>query len=142
MLTLTINIEGDGDSDLEYALEEVARLVRLGCTSGNNSNGTGNFNFDITGEAKKDPPIVIGGRFRVLDTLVNHVYPNAPKVAVGSLCKIIERVRFNENKNIVSAEDDDGWHLYRVGLYHPLTHEAQGEAVVFLVTAADYEMLD
>ena len=46
-LELTIQIEGETESDLEYALEEVTRLVREGYSHGFNSNDTGSFNFDI-----------------------------------------------------------------------------------------------
>ena len=46
-LELTVQIRGETESDLEYALEEVLRLVREGYNHGFNSNDTGEFNFDI-----------------------------------------------------------------------------------------------
>lgn len=50
MLTLTVEIEGKNEGDLELALQEVTRLVGEGYTSGNNSNDTGSFRFTVTGE--------------------------------------------------------------------------------------------
>lgn len=51
MLNLTIKIKGHTGSDLEYALEEVKRLVSEGFHWGFDSNSTGKFNFQIKGSA-------------------------------------------------------------------------------------------
>lgn len=53
-MLLNITIEGDSTSDLEMALDEVRRLLAQGCTSGNNSNDTGRFSFDVSGENPDD----------------------------------------------------------------------------------------
>ena len=50
MKTFTVTIDGDQSSDIEIALEEVKRLVEEGYTSGLNSNDTGRFSFESTGE--------------------------------------------------------------------------------------------
>ena len=42
---LTITIEGRDDGDMEYALDEILKLVQDGNTSGFNSNDTGAFRF-------------------------------------------------------------------------------------------------
>lgn len=53
MLTLKIEIKGKTDSDLEIALDEVARSVARGNTSGADSNDTGRYSFAISGEAEE-----------------------------------------------------------------------------------------
>jgi hypothetical protein len=55
VLILTIEIAGHDWNDLEYALEEVTRLVRETYTSGTNANDTGGFTFDISGEPEASP---------------------------------------------------------------------------------------
>lgn len=44
---LTVEVIGSDDSDLEFGLEEVLRLVKEAYSSGHNSNGSGSFNFSI-----------------------------------------------------------------------------------------------
>lgn len=44
---LTVEVVGADDSDLEFGIEEVLRLVKEGFTSGHNSNGSGQFHFSI-----------------------------------------------------------------------------------------------
>lgn len=44
---LTVEVIGTDDSDLEFGLEEVSRLVKEAYTSGHNSNGSGRFHFSI-----------------------------------------------------------------------------------------------
>jgi len=44
---LEIKIEGNDICDLEYAIDEVRRLVSEGYKEGFNSNDTGSFHFDI-----------------------------------------------------------------------------------------------
>lgn len=46
-MKFTLNIQGDTQGDLETALEEVLRLVSEGYLAGQDSNETGNYNFDI-----------------------------------------------------------------------------------------------
>lgn len=50
MKTFTIEIKGNTQSDIELAIEEIARLVSQEFLSGFNSNDTGSFTFDSTGE--------------------------------------------------------------------------------------------
>lgn len=50
MLELKVEITGATTSDLELALEEVQSLITNGNTSGFNSNETGRFRFDVSGE--------------------------------------------------------------------------------------------
>lgn len=50
MLKLKIECSGKTFRDLELALDEVKRLVAQEYLSGFNSNDTGRFTFDITGE--------------------------------------------------------------------------------------------
>lgn len=52
-LKLTVEIEGDTYNDLEIALDEVRRLLGQECTSGGDSNDSGRFSFEITGEEKE-----------------------------------------------------------------------------------------
>jgi len=54
MMNLAITIEGRTESDLEFALQEVTRLVGEGYTSGGNSNDTGSYSFNVSGE--EEPP--------------------------------------------------------------------------------------
>lgn len=49
-LKLIVEIEGDSDGDLSLALDEISRLVGEGCLSGGDSNDSGRFSFEITGE--------------------------------------------------------------------------------------------
>lgn len=44
---LTVEVVGADDSDLEFGLEEVLRLVKEAYSSGHNSNGSGSFSFSI-----------------------------------------------------------------------------------------------
>ena len=44
---LTLEVVGADDSDLEFGLEEVLRLVKEAYTSGHNSSSTVSFNFSI-----------------------------------------------------------------------------------------------
>lgn len=46
----TITVTGESQSDVEIALEEVLRLVREGYLHGHNSNETGEFFLESTGE--------------------------------------------------------------------------------------------
>jgi len=48
MLTATIELHGETETDIELALDEVRRLVGEGFTSGHNSNDTGKFTFNIS----------------------------------------------------------------------------------------------
>lgn len=50
MLKLTAEITGRTVADLELALQEVQRLVSGDFTSGANSNDTGGFSFNVSGE--------------------------------------------------------------------------------------------
>lgn len=50
MRTITINAEGKTDNDLELAVEEALRIIKSGCTSGMNSNDTGSYDFQISGD--------------------------------------------------------------------------------------------
>lgn len=50
MLQLKVEITGATTSDLELALEEVQSLITNGNPSGINSNETGRFRFDVSGE--------------------------------------------------------------------------------------------
>ena len=54
MKTFTITIKAKSEGDAEMALEEVARLIGQGNTSGFNSNETGSFDFDSDGEFDED----------------------------------------------------------------------------------------
>jgi hypothetical protein len=47
---LTLTIEGLDDNDLEFALEEVMRIVKAGLSTGYDKNETGAFYFRITEE--------------------------------------------------------------------------------------------
>ena len=54
MLKGTINVEGKSIGDIELALEEALRVIKTsGCHSGMNSNDSGSYNFQITGD--EDP---------------------------------------------------------------------------------------
>ena len=50
MLSITINAEGKTDSDIEIAVEEALRNIKAGNRSGMNSNDSGRFDFEISGE--------------------------------------------------------------------------------------------
>ena len=54
MRNLKINIEGKSDSDLEIALEEVLRVIKNGNMSGMDSNDSGEFNFQISGDEEPE----------------------------------------------------------------------------------------
>ncbi len=45
---IVITLKGVDESDVEFAFEEVVSLIRKGFTSGQNSNETGSFVFDIS----------------------------------------------------------------------------------------------
>jgi len=44
---IEIDLQGKEESDIEFALEEVVRLIRAGFTSGANRNESGSFSFSI-----------------------------------------------------------------------------------------------
>lgn len=48
--TLVVNVEGNTESDLEFALEQVIEKVREGYTSGMDSNDTGRYDFEVKGD--------------------------------------------------------------------------------------------
>jgi len=50
MIELKINAKGKSESDLTLALEEIIKKINQGYTSGTDSNDTGNYDFDISGE--------------------------------------------------------------------------------------------
>lgn len=50
MLKGTINFEGKTTSDVELAIEEALKRIKSGNTSGFDSNDSGEFNFQISGE--------------------------------------------------------------------------------------------
>jgi hypothetical protein len=50
----TITVSGETQSDIEAALEEVLKLVREGYLSGVDSNESGEYSFDSTGEYKEN----------------------------------------------------------------------------------------
>ena len=53
----TIVCRGNDDGDIEQAFEEAARLVSQGCLTGNASNDTGAFYFEVDDKvAKKNWP--------------------------------------------------------------------------------------
>lgn len=54
MKTFQIELSGNFEGDIEMALAEVARLIAEGYTSGFNSNDTGSFSFDSSGEYDED----------------------------------------------------------------------------------------
>lgn len=69
---LTVEVVGSDDSDLEFGLEEVLRLVKEAFTSGQNSNGSGSFLFVIDDwplgserKASEKKPRVVGKRIDV-----------------------------------------------------------------------------
>lgn len=53
MKTYQIEINGDNQSDIENALEEVIRLIRGGFDVGFDRNSTGSFSFTSNGEFEK-----------------------------------------------------------------------------------------
>jgi hypothetical protein len=48
--TITITLEGETDSDIEFAFQEAAKLICEGYVEGLNSNETGEFYFHIKKE--------------------------------------------------------------------------------------------
>jgi len=52
MFTLTITIEGQRRSDLEFALDQVKAQVGASNLSGIDSNDTGSYTFQIAGESE------------------------------------------------------------------------------------------
>lgn len=52
-MKLEIEINGDTESDLTMALDEVKKLVEQGYISGKNGNETGDYRFTVEGEEKK-----------------------------------------------------------------------------------------
>ncbi len=54
-LKLTITIHGNDAGDLALALEEVARLVNNGFTSGAEKNDTGSYSFTIGAQQEVRP---------------------------------------------------------------------------------------
>lgn len=51
---VTITLEGKTDGDIETATEEVAKSICEGYLSGNDSNETGAFSFEVTEAPKKE----------------------------------------------------------------------------------------
>lgn len=55
-LILKIEIEGHTDGDVELALEQVSKQVKMGRRSGADSNDTGSFSFSVEGEEEEGEP--------------------------------------------------------------------------------------
>lgn len=53
-MELSITISGRTISDLEYAIDEVKRLVSQGYMSGFDSNDDGEYSFQLTGEEEEE----------------------------------------------------------------------------------------
>lgn len=58
MLTLTIEITGKEYGDLELALEQVLEAIKSEYRSGFNSNDTGRYTFDVSGEEEEIIPTI------------------------------------------------------------------------------------
>lgn len=55
MIKGTINFEGKTQGDIELAIEEALRVIKQsGCSSGMDSNDSGEYDFQITGEEEPD----------------------------------------------------------------------------------------
>lgn len=52
MITATIEVTGSSMSDIELAIEEAAKAIVQGYLTAYNSNDTGSYQFDVTGEEK------------------------------------------------------------------------------------------
>jgi hypothetical protein len=55
MLTLTVTVEGKTQDDLTLALKEVLAKVEGDYSSGSDSNDSGSYRFDVTGEEEGEP---------------------------------------------------------------------------------------
>lgn len=49
-LTVKIEVEGHTESDLQEAIELIAKQVGKGFRGGHDGNDTGNYHYDVTGE--------------------------------------------------------------------------------------------
>lgn len=54
MVTVKITLKGKTHGDIALAGEEVSRLLGEGYLCGRNSNDTGSFHFDVSGEEEPD----------------------------------------------------------------------------------------
>ncbi len=53
MRTAIINAEGKTDHDIELAIEEALKRIKAGNSSGMDSNNSGSFDFQITGDEEE-----------------------------------------------------------------------------------------